>query len=388
MKFCKHCGAQLLEGALFCENCGQRVEADTAVGGANYRPAVAPAPVPPVPATPVKKNKAVTLLLILAIVLVLIAAGILVYIMMNPSGSANSDNSNAQDTVVTGEEEVAGEVTEEVTEETTEETETVEEAERETDLVDLTKVYNIVNKHVSEGNVGISIYDMKNDVRYDNTRANEAMPASALVNVPILYTISQKLDDNTLEWSDKILFTTEFGGRGSSPDYEDGERYTLKDLTKRMLRFSHNDAVNSLLDYFGFDSIARTCRNDSYTSVSLQRHLAEDAPGKNNYISAKDTTMMLVDLYRSDGAIDKDYLIDNFYISDDTVRTGLGKDLPNDIFFLNQNCVNETIHTETAVVISDDAEYVITVLCYDGDAEEFREMCAEVSKYVYDALNQ
>jgi len=255
-------------------------------------------------------------------------------------------------------------------------------------LIDMNEVNRIVQNHVTEGRVGISIYDVKNDVFYNNMNAEDAMPASALINVPILYTVSQQLDDGSLEWNDRVLFQTEFGGRGSSPEYQDGEWYTVRDLTDRMLRFSHNDAVNSLLDYFGYDGIRRECRDHSYLSVNLQRHLAEDVPNRNNYVSAEDTTKMLAEMYLSDGEIDKDYLINHFYISDDTARSGLGKYLPHDVLFLNQNVVNTTIHNETAIIISDDSEYIITVLCYDGDAKEFKAMGAEVSEYVYDALNQ
>lgn len=87
MKFCKMCGTQLKDDAVFCPQCGARISAPAPVQAPEPVPAPAPAPtpapasfVPPVGSVPVKKSKKGLVIAIIAVVLLLAATAALFFL--------------------------------------------------------------------------------------------------------------------------------------------------------------------------------------------------------------------------------------------------------------------------------------------------------------------
>lgn len=258
------------------------------------------------------------------------------------------------------------------------------------DLIDMNKINEIILQDENSSNISVCVIDLKNETEYSTSNSDIPMSASALVNIPILYTVSKELESGNSKWNTPINFTYRFSGRGSIKKSQDNTNIPLSSLLVEMLNYSDNNATNSLIDYYGRNYIASVCESESYSSVDIQRYIGETNTTKDNYISANDIAKMLSELYTSDAqnGINADYLKSNFKILDNAQDTGIGKYIPAHVTFLNHNAVTSSVYNEVAVVSSDNATYVIAFLSNNGKMDTSANTAGKISNYVYTALNQ
>jgi len=401
MNFCANCGAKIEEGAVFCEHCGRRVEpgtppvnqgypsanysnqTSTVVNyqapqqpstGANYRAPEQQMPPVSTPVAPKGKNTLLIVLLIVAFATLMVAAGFLGYQFIFNKGT---------DEVVT--------VAPTPTPAPTGDPEAIVlEEEKRDDLLDMDEINRILAGVSSDTSIGVCVYDVKNDATYSAGVSDRAMSASALVNIPVLYTVSEDLKAGNITWNSNILFQfLDKDGRGALKKEDDGQYFNVTTLTQYMLNYSDNNATNSLMDHYGMGYIEEVCANGSYNSVRVERYLGILNGERDNYISADDATGMLADMYRSEeGMVDRSYLQKFFKIEDSAKNAGIGKYLPSGITFLNHNAVTSTVYNESAIISSEDAEYVITVLSEGPKPETQKTVIADLAWYVHNTLSQ
>jgi len=374
---CKKCGTQLEEDALFCGNCGSKVEPDSAkatVEDSSYEFVYPEIPLPSKNTTVVKQRNLLLPIVIAIAVIALIGVSILVFCLVNKSDVSVETNDEQEIEMSTN-----------INEETDE-----EKDKRKEDLIDISTIDSIIESDVDSAEISVCVIDIKNDVTYSTENSTEKMSASALINIPILYATSKGIEANDISFDTPITFQYKYSGRGTINKEQDGEYFALSELLQQMLNYSDNNATNSLIDYYGNDVINSICAENSYDSVDIQKYLGEVSDYKDNYISAVDVAHMLYDLYESsDDGINKNYLLSNFQIYDDSKFTGIGESLPkNNLIFLNHNAVTSSIYNEVAIVNAGDSEYIITVLCNGGKMETSKNTTSRISNYVYNALNQ
>ncbi len=258
------------------------------------------------------------------------------------------------------------------------------------DLIDMDEIDKIIQQDANNADISVCVIDLKNDAEYSTSNSNMPMSASALVNIPILYTASKELESGESKWNTPINFTYRFSGRGSIKQAQNNTNIPLSSLLVEMLNYSDNNATNSLMDYYGRNYIASICESGSYGSVDIQRYIGETNTTKDNYISASDVAKMVAELYTSEitDGINADYLKSNFKILDNAQDSGMGQYIPNHITFLNHNAVTSSVYNEVAIVSSNNATYVIAFLSNDGKMDTSANTAGEISNYVYTALNQ
>lgn len=258
------------------------------------------------------------------------------------------------------------------------------------ELIDMDKIDEIISQDGYNADISVYIVDLKHKTEYGTGNSHTPMSASALVNIPILYTVSKELESGESKWITSINFTYRFAGRGSIKKAQDNTDISLGSLVSEMLNYSDNNATNSLIDYYGREYITAVCGMGDYNSVDIQRYIGETNTSKDNYISASDAAKMLSELYTSDSrnGINADYLESNFMILDNARDTGIGKYIPDNAKFLNHNAVTSSIYNEVAIVSSDNALYVIAFLSNNGKMDSLANTAGKVSDYVYTALNQ
>lgn len=385
MNFCTKCGAKLEEGAVFCEHCGQRIVpvnpsgnqgypsanySNPPTAGANYH--VPEQQMPPVSAHK-GKNTLMIVLLIVAFITLVVAAGFLGYQFISNKDTppvVTAEPTPSPTPVATAEE--------------------VVEEEKRDDLLDMDEINRILAGVPNGTSIGMCVYDVKNDATYSAGVSDRAMSASALVNIPVLYTVSEDLKAGNITWNSEILFRfLDQDGRGALKKGDDGKYFSVTTLTQYMLNYSDNNATNSLMDHYGKSYIEEVCANGSYNSVRVERYLGITNGEKDNYISANDATGMLAGMYQSqEGMVDRSYLQKFFKIEDSTKNTGVGKYLPTGITFLNHNAVTSTVYNESAIISSEDAEYIITVLSEGPKPETQKTVIADLAWYVHNTLSQ
>lgn len=216
------------------------------------------------------------------------------------------------------------------------------------------------------------VLDVANMEEYDGGYSDVPMPASALIGVPILFTLADCIDNGTYTMEDTAVFRYTFpNGRGNIKQEQDGQSFTLGQLMSEALLYSDNNALNSMMDFLTLDRINNTCHTYGFESVDMQRKLMLESTNLENYISAKDVVLMLNSIYQNNfNGINRDFLMSYFKIqSTDSANKGMYPACAGYGTFLNLNGVAETRYTETGLVENGDQVYIMAVLA-DGVKQE------------------
>ena len=191
---------------------------------------------------------------------------------------------------------------------------------------------------------------------------------------------------------DPILYVTSIGGRGElTNEIRDGQEYPLSFYLQTMTNYSDNNCINILIDYLGLDTINATCQEAGYASVNMERGLvAGDPGGLDNYVSAKDITMMVKDLYSGAfSSIGTDFMRTYFHISEtDSLPTliGMAPGLADASAVLNQNGHGMTRYNETAVIEDNGALYILTIMLHGDSGMVYSPAVTDVAEYVASSM--
>lgn len=280
--------------------------------------------------------------------------------------------------------------------ETESETETPPETERVTpsasDAVDPAQIQSILENESTASSAEVYIYDLKHDSEAAYGDCSQPMYASALITVPILYTAASQIDAGAITLDDPIPYVTSIGGRGElTTEQRDGQEYPLSFYLQTMTNYSDNNCINVLIDYLGLDTINSVCQEAGYSSVNMERGLVSGDPGGlDNYVSAKDVTMMVKNLYSGAfSSIGTDFMKNYFHINEgDSLPTlvGLAPDLADADAVLNQNGHGMTRYNETAVIEDQGAQYILTIMLYGDSGMVYSPAVTDVAEYVSTAM--
>ena len=252
------------------------------------------------------------------------------------------------------------------------ETEKPPETERVTpaaaDVIDPAQIQSILDSESTASSAEVYVYDLKHDSEAALNDCTQPMYASALITVPILYTAASRIDEGAMTMDDPIPYVTSIGGRGEmTTEQRDGLDFPLSFYLQTMTNYSDNNCVNILINHIGLDTINAVCQVAGYASVNMERGLVADDPGGlDNYISAKDVTMMVKDLYTGKfSSIGEDYMRTYFRINEgDSLPTliGLAPGLADAGAVLNQNGHGMTRYNEIALIEDNGALYILTIM--------------------------
>ena len=272
------------------------------------------------------------------------------------------------------------------------ETEAQSETERVTpsaaDVIDPAQIQSILDNESTASSAEVYVYDLKHDSEASLNDCTQPMYASALITVPILYTAASRIDAGLMTLDDPIPYVTSIGGRGEiTTEQRDGLEFPLSFYLQTMTNYSDNNCINVLIDYIGLDTINSVCQEAGYTSVNMERGIVADNPGGlDNYVSAKDITMMVKDLYTGVfSSVGTDYMKQYFHISEgDSLPTlaGLAPELADADAVLNQNGHGMTRYNETAVIEDNGALYILTIMLHGDSGMEYSPAVTDIAQYV------
>ncbi len=260
-------------------------------------------------------------------------------------------------------------------------------------VIDEAKLTSIMNESTADS-YGVFVTDLRSMDTWTAGNAEDAMYASALISVPILYTAAYELDAGTITLNDPIRYVNSIGGRGeANPEEKVGKDYALSYYLTTMLTYSDNNCMNCLIDYLGIDTINRVCQSAGFTSVDMQRKIVEDVTdGTENYISARDLTMMVRELYNGKfHTIGRDFIVKYFHIDDnDSNRTVAGNapSLAPEAVFLNQNGRGDTRYNEVAVVTNGTHAFVISFMLNGASGFTFESAVQDATDYVFQRFEE
>ena len=300
------------------------------------------------------------------------------------AASESSDESASEETT---DESASDEATEASTEAATEEPEPEPQLLNALDPDDLD---DLMNSGAKGADYAIAVMNMDGDEIVGTSQMDDPMSSSVILDIPILYTAEKMIEDGSLSLDTKVKFTVSASGRGRLGKSDNGKKFRLEDLITDMLQYSDNNATNSLLDYFGYDKINNTCKDDGYHSVSIVNQIGhtEDNTSNDNYLSASDTAGMIRYLYNCDGPINKEFLDEYMQIEDSQARKGLGKNIGSKVTFHNLNGIKDSKFNEAALIEDDDRNYayVIVYLANGRSLDILQKAAADIGDHVNEAV--
>lgn len=408
------CRMEIDDDSLFCSECGAEID----------RSSTPVPPTPPTPPSPPPVNK--NLLAVLGVVVIVIVAGVLGWRIakkgtekeeievVRTDRDRETDEQYETNKTPIETEDVSDPISESVEEEETDETveseePTEEETQQETEAprtfeaaIDREKQQEMIfegdqldaqqlDKLITKANAdyGAYILDISNMEEYDVGYADVPMPASALIGVPILFTIADGVDSGSFSMDTLVTFHYTFEyGRGIFTKKDDGKAFPVSQMLSAALVNSDNNALNSLMDLLTLDYINSICHYYGFDSVDMQRKLMNGTSDKENYISAKDAALMLNAVYQDNfDGLGSDFLERYFRITDaDESNMGMYKACSDCDIFLNLNGVTASRYNEIGLVKNGDEVFILSVFTCEGDGEKSAKALTKLTSYVVDTL--
>lgn len=236
---------------------------------------------------------------------------------------------------------------------------------------------------------GVYIMDLANYNYYIAGESATPLPASALIGIPIMYTIAEGVSTNVYSLDDPVKFTYTFAnGRGNMKSGQNGQYFALGEMLKEALLYSDNNALNSLIDYLTLDRINSICHQYGYESVDMQRKLMSESTSLENYICPRDAAMMLNAIYQNNfTGIGRDFLRDYFKLSPgDAANKGMYPACGSSSTFLNLNGITETRYNEVGLIENGDEVFIMAVMTVEGKQEISAPCVTNAAGYVLENL--
>lgn len=229
------------------------------------------------------------------------------------------------------------------------------------------------------------VLDLTNMEEYSIGDADADMPASALIGIPILFTIADQADKGNISLNSPVTLEYTFvNGRGIFKKSDDGKKFPLSQMLSEALKNSDNNALNSLINFLKLKKINRVCHAYGFESVNLERKLISKNTSKENYISPRDAAMMLNAIYQDNFySIGRDFLEENFRISAaDTSNVGMYPAYLSCDTFLNLNGITKSRYNEVGLVEDGGEVFILSVFTCEGDGEKSAVAVQSLAEYV------
>lgn len=253
--------------------------------------------------------------------------------------------------------------------------------------IDIGVINDLISQYTKAGtDFSFNVKDLQSGMEIGTSNGRTRMSASALISVPILFTIADGVSKGDIDLDEEILFTYTYSGRGELTSGDSGKYFPIGDLMYYMLTYSDNNATNALINYLTLDRINETCHSYDFLTVDMQRLLTQEATTLDNFMSTSDMVGMLEMLYSDWSGLGKEYLLNTFKIADSTKSSGVGKYISDSYTFLNHNALTTYIYNEIALVSDGKNEYIIAFMSNNGDWKMSAEAAAEITRYVQSCI--
>lgn len=229
--------------------------------------------------------------------------------------------------------------------------------------------------------ISVSLIDVKTGetVRYGSP---DALDASALVIYPLLYAYEYEMDSGRITPNTAIPLNVKYQGRGVLNKSYAKKTLTVEDLFYYAMRFSDNSAMNSLLDYLGFDKVEAICKKRGFNSISLERYVGETNTKRNNVGTSVDLAKMIRNmLYRRSFGYDMMSKYSGL-APDDIGRIGIAYTLDQDYETING--YNSIVYDEAVHIKNAKQDWVIVFLSKSGSFKEGVDVAEQIGERLTD----
>lgn len=253
-------------------------------------------------------------------------------------------------------------------------------------LIDTSWLEQILYNNAPYSTASVYVSDVTRGMSYTAGNASSPAISSALINIPIMFTVMNDVSDGSLMMSDTAYFDYKLNGRGLLSSANDGNYVKIETLMYAMLSYSDNNAANSLMDFLGYAHIEEVCSAYGFYSVSVNANIGFTSENNENFVSAADVAGMLALIWDDEFAGGREYLEANMHIVDATSGTGIGAVIDGSYDFMNHNGVRGNLYNEAAIVNSGSETYIIVYMACGDSGTQLVDCAEDVGYYVHSCL--
>ncbi len=253
-------------------------------------------------------------------------------------------------------------------------------------LLDESELSFILDNYAPYSDSSVYVADVTRNMFYSSGNVYSESISSALINIPILFTILYDVENGYFDMDYSIHFNYELNGRGYISSSNDGEYLSISTLIYAMLCYSDNNAANSLMTFLGLAHIEDVCDYYGYGSVELNAKIGFTSSSSENYVSAADVAGMLEFIWNDGFSGGRSFLLENLYIVDSTAGSGLGAGIHDDYVFMNHNGVRSDLYNEAAIVDNGSETYIVVFMACGDTQSQLMSCAAQIGSYVHSCL--
>lgn len=217
-----------------------------------------------------------------------------------------------------------------------------------------------------QGRVGVYLKDLKTGRTWTH-HADDLFISASLVKTPVMAAVFRKVHNGelTLSTQVKLRRADRVGGSGSIKWYQDGTRFTVRELLERMISESDNTAMRMLIHAVGLDHLQTAFQEFGliYTQIHPEGLSLSTRPVKyENYTTAREMASLLERMYRGE-------MVDRFssemmveLLKRHRTRSRLAKGLPIGWEIAHKGGLLRRACHDAGIVFSPEGDYVLVVL--------------------------
>jgi S1-C subfamily serine protease len=209
--------------------------------------------------------------------------------------------------------------------------------------------------------------------------SGRSVPAGSLIKLWIAAAVLEEwyLGNLDLQATHRITEADQAPGTGvlNSPEFL-GHAATYEELVFLMLMASDNSAANILIDRVGgFDRVNRYASNSGYPSTRIQRYLGYLDPSSDNYTSAADSALFMMDLL--DGRIvsnEASNLLFDLLVTrrefDSERLDYFGRNLPSGALYGHISGLTPQTRNEVGFILTESGQLIVIALLLQDLSDE------------------
>lgn len=231
--------------------------------------------------------------------------------------------------------------------------------------------------------VSVYLRDLKND-EWMAINADEAYDPGSLMKVPLMITFLRMAEEKPGLLDAQLAYDKPFSNRNRNPVFVEegialGNKYTIRELIRRMIEYSDNEATNLLCTKVDFAVFQKTFTDFGFQPV--------DTTQMNYPLTAREYSAFLEGLYNAGYLTIQHSEYANSLLTNCKFKQGILTGLPDSITVAHKfgEAGNDDIHElhESGIVYYNNSPYLITVMTRGKDVHELPQVLGAISKTVF-----
>ena len=249
--------------------------------------------------------------------------------------------------------------------------------------------YDNLVKYITQyqDHLAVSVVPLDNS-EYFYLNNSVSFVSASMIKLLILAEFVKQIDDKTITLDQNYIYKIEdkVGGSGIIQDMAIGTNFTYDILALYMIKYSDNIATNVLIDILGMENINYACKRFNLTDTSLNRKMM-NWTGVENYISARDTEILLKAIYYKNIGSEKmsDKALE--YLKSNADYKGIAEGIPSGIVYAHKTGELDNVRHDGGIVYAKN-KYIIIVLTKDYEYNFANQIMKEISKIAYSITNK